>query len=182
MKITRWILLFTLFLIACEANAQAILKMESGALNNVPSNPTDTSHFTLNFKLYNIGNTLYRDTTVFPFIVNGIQYNFPFSIDSGISFTPVADNIPAHDSTTKSITFDFNHPAFMAGPSVVVIWPKAFSTGALTADSLTKTIIITHQGSTSINNPDRDAVSFYSDGQQIFLTSQLKNISGHVRI
>ena len=180
--------IFSLFIscflfIGCNAAVQDTLSIDPHALDSISTVYGDTSF--INITVYNTGIDTFNDFLSFDYTINGNPYNsdtISGSAGSGISFSYAPVIILPHDSIVLPNIFVLIHsPQFIIGSSIVVIWPRAQNVSTVIIDSATRQMNIVSSLS-GINDPERERLKIYMQGQQLWVQCDLANQLKEIRI
>ena len=177
MKTLRLLFLLAVLSVSGIAKAQDSLFVLQNidTLFNPPYSINDTTNILLpitNTSVSPFSGVINFSYTIYRIGVDTITYFGPHTL--GISFdTTIATVIPAHSQVTKLLHFNFSSQEFIAGPSVVVIWPIA--PGAVALDSATASFTIL----SGISPVGQDGLKAFMLGRQLIIESsdQLRDIN-----
>ncbi len=142
-----------LFLLVCLLTAHlgnAQINLRLGLASAPPASIDTGQSFVINVTVTNNDTATFIDTVDFGYYANGGTLGTGSNTGSGFSYQVKNDTINPFDSIVKTLTAHVTNPAFLAGPSVVVIWPIAFGQNII-ADSLRFNITVTVPNGNSID-------------------------------
>jgi hypothetical protein len=137
--------------------------------------------------LYNLSDSAFSDTINLYYKINGTVYTtYSNGQTSGMDFTPISVNIPAHDSANigNAVFYFQDTLRFKAGPNAVVIWPGVSHTSIFVLDSA-KAIINLHNSAADLSGinqfPDEKS-RVYMQRQQLIIKSNDENPVKSIKI
>lgn len=162
---------------AVWANAQMALHIYKNDFT--PGSVTLGSSFSFNAIVRNDSNSIFNGQIGFGYYINTGAVTTVSDTSSGLQFTASPAILNPGDTTTgSSITVHVSGPQFIAGPSVVVIWPIATSGYAL--DSLVLHIQVLTPN--NISTVDDDKVMAFVINNSLIIKSENEIHLRQVRI
>ncbi len=148
-RVSYLLLIFLLSIMSQSGSAQNMLHIELDTGSVSPATIALGDTFGVNVRIRNDGPNTNNSPIGFGYS-NGTSSSTNSDSTSGVAFNPVTDSIIVGNYTVTRLRVHVSGPFFMAGPSVVVIWPIA--TGALAKDSLVMQFVV--ENGVGINEPD----------------------------
>lgn len=148
-RVSYLLLIFLLSAMSQSGSAQSMLHIEldTGSVN--PSSIALGDTFGVNVVIRNDGPNTVNNPIGFGYSNGSSSTTLSDSL-SGVSFNLITDTIGVGNNVVTRIRVNVSGPFFLAGPSVVVIWPIA--PNALAKDSLVMHFVV--ENSVGINEPD----------------------------
>lgn len=145
-------LLFVILALLPGLTGHAQFNLQLGFATLPPASVDTGQNFSFNLRISNTDTAQFIDTLQFGYYSSnaGVQLTSS-NLNTGFSYQVKPDTINGLDSIAKTLTARVSSPVFIAGPSVVVIWP--ISARPITFDSLRFNIEFTVPNLNGINQP-----------------------------
>ena len=174
----HYLLLIFGFLLSLQAiKAQNALRLSLFNPSQIPANISIGDTFSFDVWVHNDSTIAYNDTVDFTCqIIHGDTFTQTTpNITSGFYWDRIPIPIPALDSVTFSITANVTPPAFKAGPSVVIIWPRALGVQGTGTSHNIGTVL-------SINEASNDKLKFDIEQNTLFIYKQPEIVLNQLRL
>jgi hypothetical protein len=173
------VLLFFIAFIGIAKGQQPILSIDTNALNAIGSVcHLDSSVISVPVTVTNSGTATLYGAIYIDYSIGAQTFSGPDTSGKSFLYPVVPDTLFPAQSTIIGMMFTPGSARIAAGPSVVVIWPRAAN--AITADSARKTVLFATLS--SVYEADKNEVQIYISGQDIVVKNTSENLLKHVRI
>lgn len=164
MKTLRLLIVLGISFFCLGLQAQSRLSIDSASFNNLFNQQQviggqDTGTLTIK----NTGNTTFNDTLYLNIKVNDSTWTTGPGANNILQYNSTYSTLAPGASVAMPVIVHYTGPAFMAGPSVVVIWPSAFHPTAF--DTIAKQIVV-QDTATGVNDMNlKPLTAFVLNGQ-----------------
>jgi hypothetical protein len=188
-KNLRWLYLVAVLFVGEQVRSQAVISF-GPFLTPLPDSAVWNTVIIDSLYIFNTGTSSFQGSITFELSVNnGAAFSYENPSNAGIAFYPFDSssyyfNIPAHGSVEAIVQVYFDSTEFLAGPSVVVIWPALSNESppgnGIAGDTLKDTVQILYPA--DISGPLPAGLKVYCDNEQLFIKCDEPNALELVRI